>query len=307
MSICIYTYRQKSLLMKTQNLNTVYPEIKRLILEKRRKAYTTSDLQNIFHSNRDEWRLSTRTTYTKFLNYLVEKKELLKTKKLIHIESGSEKLIYTLENANKYDIITTIKKNGYLSYLTALVVHELTLQIPKTLYISEEIHDTYLNDNILNQESIDRVFSKEQRTTTNIYKDEISNERYVLIEKKLNIENIGIITDSSFDYPTSDIERTLIDCVVRPQYSGGIFSVLEAFRNASDILNLEKLDLYLDALNYTYPYHQLVGFYLDRSGYDESKLKPFLNKVSSFNFYMTYNLSNKKLDSKWKIYYPEGI
>ena len=99
-----------------------------------------------------------------------------------------------------------------------------------------------MNDNILNQESIDRVFSKEQRTTTNIYKDEISNERYVLIEKKLNIENIGIITDSSFDYPTSDIERTLIDCVVRPQYSGGIFSVLEAFRNASDILNLEKLD-----------------------------------------------------------------
>jgi len=293
--------------VKTQNLNTVYPKIERLILEKRRKAYTTSDLQDIFHFNKDEWRLSTRTTYTRFLNYLVEKKQLLKTKKLIHIESGSEKLIYTLENANKYDIITTIKKNGYLSYLTALVVHELTLQIPKTLYISEEIHDTYLNNNILKQESIDRVFSKEQRTTTNIYKDEISNERYVLIEKKMNIKNIGIITDNSFDYNTSDIERTLIDCVVRPQYSGGIFSVLEAFRNASDILNLEKLDSYLDDLNYTYPYHQLVGFYLDKSGYNKFKLKPFLNKVSNFNFYMTYNLSNKKLDPKWKIYYPEGI
>ena len=293
--------------MKNQNLSTVFPEISSLILNKKRKAYTTNDLQDIFRSNKDEWRLSTRTTYAKFLTYLVEKKQLLKVKKLIHIESGSEKLIYTVENANKYDIICTIKKNGYLSYLTALVIHELTLQIPKTLYISEEIHDTYLTKNILNQESIDRVFSKEQRTTTNIYKDEISNERYVLIEKKINTKNIGIIDDISLNYPTSNIERTLIDCVVRPQYSGGIFSVLEAFRKAIGILDLKKLDSYLDDLNYTYPYHQLVGFYLDRAGYNESDLQPFLNKVSNFKFYMTYNLSNKKLDSKWNIYYPEGI
>lgn len=292
---------------KTQYLNVAYPEILKLILEKRRKAYTTNDLQSIFHSNKDEWRLSARTTYTKFLSYLVEKKQLLEVKKLIHIGSGSEKLIYTIEGANKYDIISVIKKGGYLSYLTALVVHELTLQIPKTIYISEEIHDTYLNENVLTQKSIDRVFSKEQRTTTNIYKDEISNERYVLVEKKINMKNIGIIKDSSFDYPTSNIERTLIDCVVRPQYSGGIFSVLEAFRNAINVLDLEKLDTYLDELNYTYPYHQLVGFYLDKTGYDESDLKPFLSKVSDLKFYMTYNLSNKKLDSKWKIYYPEGI
>ncbi len=293
--------------MKSQNLNSAYPEILELLLGKRRKAFTISDLQDVFHSNKDQWRLSTRTTYNKFLSYLIEKKQLLSINELVQIEKGSEKLIYTLENANKYDIITSIKKNGYLSYLTALVVHELTLQIPKTYYISEEIHDTYLTKNILNQENIDIAFSKEQRTTSKIYKDSVSKERYVFIEKKMNIKNIGIIYENSFNYPVSDIERTIIDCVVRPQYSGGIFSVLEAFRNAKNKLNLEKLDLYLDNLNYTYPYHQLVGFYLDKAGYNEPLLKPFLSKVTNFKFYMTYNLSNKILDQKWNIYYPEGI
>lgn len=293
--------------MKTQNLPTAYPEIERLLIGTRRKAFTTTDLQTIFHSNKDQWKLSTRTTYTKFIKYLVENKQLLKIKKLVHLETQSEKLIYTFKNANTYDVITAIKKNGYLSYLTALVVHELTLQIPKTTYISEEIHDTYLHHNTLDQESIDKAFAKEQRTTTNIYKDDLTNERYVFTERKMNITNIGIITDNSLNYQTSNIERTLIDCVVRPQYSGGIFSVLEAFRNALDILDIVKLDSYLDDLNYTYPYHQLVGFYLEKSGYNTSLLTPFLNKVSRFNFYMTYNLSNKKFDPKWKIYYPEGI
>jgi len=293
--------------MKTQTLHRAYPEISNYILGLENRAHSTSDLQNIFHSNKEKWRLSKRTSYTQFLKSLVERKQLLKTRRLIHQKSGSEKLIYLVENANKYDIICTIKKGGYLSYLTALVIHELTLQTPKTLYISEEIHDTYYNENKLNQESLNRVFSKEQRTTTNIYKDEISNERYVLVEKKLNIKNIGIIKGNTFNYPTSDIERTLIDCVVRPQYSGGIFSVLEAFRLANDALDTNKLDSYLDDLNYTYPYHQLVGFYLERAGYTKSKLKPFIKKTSEFKFYMTYNLSNKKLDSKWNIYYPEGI
>lgn len=293
--------------MKNKTLNSAYPAISKFIRKNRRKAFTTNDLQDILYSNRDEWELPSRTTYTNFINYLVERKHLFKVETLLHIENGSEKLIYLVKNANNYDIICTIKKRGYLSYFTALVLHELTLQLPKTVYISEEIHHTDLQNNKLNQESIDKVFSKEQRTTKNIYKGEISNEKYVLIERKSNKKNIGILIDNSFNYPYSDIERTLIDCVVRPQYSGGIFSVLEAFRRAIDILDPTKMNSYLNDLDYTYPYHQLVGFYLDKTGFNQSDLKPFLNKVSDFKFYMTYNLSNKKLNSKWNIYYPEGI
>lgn len=293
--------------MRVQTLNNAYPEISNYFYNQKIRAYSTSDLQNIFYTNQQEWKLSTRTTYKKFVKFLTKKGKLFSVKKLVHIETGSEKFIYLMINGNTYDIACAIKKKGYLSYLTALVIHELTLQIPKTIYISEEIHKVSQKKNIIEQKGIDLAFSKEQRTTTNIYRDEAENIRFALIEKQSNNINIGIIKDNSFLYPVSNIERTLIDCVVRPQYSGGIFSVLEAFRIAINIVDTDKINLYLDQLNYSYPYHQLIGFYLDKAGCDRNRLLPFLNKVSSLNFYMTYNLTNKTLDPKWKIYYPFGI
>ena len=119
-----------------------------------------------------------------------------------------------------------------------------------------------------------------------------------------NKTDVGLTFENGFLF--TDLERTLIDIAIRPAYSGGVFEVLEAFEIAKEKIDVYKLNKYLEILNYIYPYHQLIGFYMDKAGYDEKTLDVF-NKKSDFDFYLTYNISNKEYNKKWKIYYPKGF
>ncbi len=89
-------------------------------------------------------------------------------------------------------------------------------------------------------------------------------------------------------------------------YSGGVFEVLEAYRLAMEQLDVKKMISYLDQLDYIYPYHQAVGFYLEKAGYDAKSLQLF-DKGKDFDFYLTYNIRNKAFSERWKLYYPKGI
>lgn len=83
--------------------------------------------------------------------------------------------------------------------------------------------------------------------------------------------------------------------------------MLEAYVNARDIIDTNKLYNYLNQLNYIYPYHQLIGFYLEKANYEEKRYLMFYKNISSSKFYLTYNISNKQYDEKWKIYFPKGF
>jgi len=110
--------------------------------------------------------------------------------------------------------------------------------------------------------------------------------------------------DQSFEY--TDLERTLIDISVRPVYSGGVFEVLEAYKLAKGKLDVSKLASYLKKMQFTYPYEQLIGFYLEKANYWEKEIELFLKK-QKFNFYLTYDIRNKEFSDKWKLFYPKGF
>jgi len=55
-----------------------------------------------------------------------------------------------------------------------------------------------------------------------------------------------------------------------PIYSGGIAVVAKAFEMAMDRARVKKIAAYLKRIGYTYPYHQAIGFYLERAGYKDS-------------------------------------
>ena len=80
----------------------------------------------------------------------------------------------------------------------------------------------------------------------------------------------------------TNLERTLIDITVRPVYSGGVFEVAKAFELAKEKLSVNSLTAMLKKLEYTYPYHQAVGFYLERAGYKSSLLD--LLRKNSYEF-----------------------
>ncbi len=77
------------------------------------------------------------------------------------------------------------------------------------------------------------------------------------------------------------------------------------YRNPRSVI-LAKMASYLDQIDYIYPYDQVIGFYLEKAGYDESTLKLF-DKKKEFNFYLTYNIRNKNFSDRWKLFYPKGF
>lgn len=294
--------------MRKESFDAALPQIEEYFAHLEEKVFTTNDLAAIFEGNRLQWKIAAYRTSKDFIKFLKDK-DVLQLKKLKHQSTGSIKTVLLKKDSTYYDIGLTIKKEGYLSNYTAMVLHELTLQIPKTVYVSymkNEAVSSYDSGEVeLTQASIDSAFSKPQRLTSDIYKSEADGYRLYFIQKSYTSHDIGIESKENLRF--TDLERTLLDITVRPAYSGGVFQVLEAYTAAKKKIDSERLLNYLNELNYIYPYHQLVGFYLDKAGYSKSVLDLFLDKISDFNFYLTYNISNRQLDEKWKIYYPKGF
>lgn len=293
--------------MRKESFKSAEQSIKNYLYTDDLKAYTTFDLTKIFQNKRDEWNIADYRNQYHFMKFL-EGANILKNIKLKHQSTATIKQIYEEPDASLFNIALTIKKDGYLSNYTAMQIHQLTLQIPKSIYVSySKSHSYPINhDDIeLEQSSIDSAFSKTQRMTSESYKSEIDNTRFYFIQKGYIEKNVGITSENGNSY--TDLERTLIDIAIRPAYSGGVFEVLEAYEIARDKADIFKIKEYLLKLNYIYPYHQLIGFYMDKAGYNQKIIGDIFLKNINYNFYLTYNMSNKEFDPKWKIFYPKGF
>ncbi len=84
---------------------------------------------------------------------------------------------------------------------------------------------------------------------------------------RMGVETAKAPTGQKVD--VTSMERTLIDNAVRPAYSGGVAHVLEAYKRARGRVSVSQLTSLLAKFDYTYPYHQSIGFYLKRAKYSE--------------------------------------
>jgi hypothetical protein len=87
-----------------------------------------------------------------------------------------------------------------------------------------------------------------------------------------------------------------------------VIQVFEAFKTAKDRVSVNVLIATLKKMKYVYPYHQAIGFYMDRAGYAEKLWSRLLAMGTDYNFYLAHHLPKKKnFDEKWKLYYPDGF
>ena len=268
--------------------------------------YTFSDINKILSENKDYWRLTKNPSTKNFINDLITYTPM---KKYELIFPSYKHLRFTWGEVSYFRLASSINNKAYLSHYSAMYLHDLTEQIPKSIFVNVEQSNRGKNKNgELAQDRIDRVFSREQRTTNNIAS--VGEYNIYLINGKFT-NNLGVIDftyNKNETIQTTDIERTLIDITVRPVYSGGTFEVLKAFESAAGEFSVNKLTSYLSKIDYTYPYHQCIGFYLKKSGkYKQSQIKLLKKFDIMFDFYLTYGMEEMDYDPEWRVYFPKGL
>lgn len=290
--------------MRTR-LQLAKKEIQTFFDDQENSIYRLSDLREIFNRHSGAWRLKKSETLSNFIKELTE---ITRLKKIELDFPNRKETRFVWGDVPIYRVMMDLNPTCYFSHYTAMFLNELTEQIPKTIFLNTEQTPKpagFITD--IEQKNIDAAFRNQARGTNNIttYAD---FKIYHLSGKFTN--NLGVV---EYELPdtglvrTTNIERTLIDAVVRPGYSGGVFEIKKAFEAAKDKLSVNKLLSYLQKLNYKYPYHQSIGFYLEKASYSYNQLKLVDELEKPFNFYLDYKMGEMNYDAKWKIYYPRGL
>jgi predicted transcriptional regulator of viral defense system len=251
------------------------------------------------------WRLAQSTTTSDFIEYLKKYGDLKEYKFRLPHRSETR---FVWKEASDYQIVLSLKPKSYFSHFTALYLHQLTTQIPKTLYLNFEQPPKSTVAATLAQDRIDFAFRRPCRVTNNI--TEFKNMRVCILNGKYT-DQLGVIDfkeSSDRILRIAGLERTLIDITVRPVYSGGVQIVLEAFRAAQDRVSINKLAAMLKSIAYIYPYHQAIGFYLEKAGvYSKSQIHLLSKFPQEYDFYLTHQMKNPSYSKRWRIYYPNGL
>lgn len=267
-------------------------------------VYSFNDLAAALMANRLDWKLPEAMSTRKFISFLTQKTSLQELR--FFSRSYPPMARYAWPDATPYELALSLRPRSFLSHGTALFLHDLTDQIPTTIYVNREQAPKQVGGS-LSQAAIDRAFSTRQRKSNYIY--EHKKWRLVLLSGK-DTGRFGVTPMTIRPGRTlqvTNLERTLIDVVVRPAYAGGIYSVLGAFRVAKDRVSTSQLLKTLDRLDFTYPYHQPIGFLMDKAGYEDSLCRALLGRGLKFNFYLVHGIAEKEYDPKWRLFYPKGL
>ncbi len=214
---------------------------------------------------------------------------------------------YIWDDASPYEVALSLRGRSYLSHASAVFLHGLTMQIARTVYANKEQSPKPYTKGSLSQKGINYAFSRPPRISQYIYVFE--NTRILLLSGKntQNLEVSEMAGPSGVPVLITKLERTLIDITVRPMYAGGVFEVLEAYRGARGRASVATLLATLKKLDYVYPYHQAIGFYMQHAGYPEAQLERVRALGLKYDFYLTYQMPKPQYDPTWRIYYPEGL
>jgi hypothetical protein len=183
-----------------------------------------------------------------------------------------------------------------------------------TIYVNKEQSPKPDASTTISQDAIDLAFRNPPRVSNYVYK--FNSERMVLISGK-STGGYGVVETqdkSGFPIRLTSVERTLVDIAVRPVYAGGIVSVLSAYRSALGTAAkalgsapVEKIVHVIRKLGHAYPYHQVIGFYLQRAGLTDDQTSQLHAFGLNFNFYLANGMKEATLNPDWRLYIPRDL
>lgn len=291
--------------MAQTKLKIAQAEIERFFNRRKAQIIRRRELDSILSKKGSDWDLKSSTTAREFITFLLNQRILTKYEMKFPYR---KEVRYAVGKKSIYQIIQSLRSKSYFSHATALSLHGLTEAKSKTIYLNHEQPKKGQYTGQLTQEGIDSAFQNHCRVTRNIAT--LRGRKVCLLNGKYTGQlGVTSIEDETGNIiRVSDVERTLIDSTVRPVYSGSIRSVIKCYTTAADLISIERLFELLVSLDYVYPYHQAIGFCLERSGaYGEDLIELFESLEKKFDFYLTYQMKNPKYSTRWKLYYPRSL
>lgn len=241
---------------------------------------------------------------------LVTRSNKIDMAKIKHIGMANpqktEHIRYLINSPSPFSIALSLRSRSYLSHGSALFLNGLSDQVPENIFVNKEQSEKNWS-NELTQEGIDRAFKNKGRQSNYIWS--WKEYRFTLLNGK-NTGEYGVIDlklETGEKVRTTNLERTLVDIVVRPTYSGGTKNLIEIYRRAIGWVSAKQIIKTLKKLNYSYPYHQSIGFLMERAGFEKNEYEQLKRLGMNFDFYLDYKIKNKQYDKNWRIYYPKGL
>jgi len=267
-------------------------------------VYTDALLQAAIRENRAEWHLS-RAPVAVIADLLLREGRL----KLVRLESENYPSVsrYAWGTPSLFELALSLRSNSYLSHGTAAYLHGLIKEDPVAFHVNKE-QSPKEQLGTLTQDGIDRAFSSRPRQSNLVYSDQDGHRFVVISGKSTNHFGVGAIKGPTGEklYATN-VERTLVDIAVRPIYCGGVRMVLGAYRAARDQISVKRLMATLKKLGHLYPYHQTIGFYLERAGFDGGALDLARQPGLEFDFYLTHAMGDTVYDKAWRLHHPRQL
>jgi hypothetical protein len=268
------------------------------------KLFSPSQVRQILDFNRESWGLSKSVTFSKFSAFLIEEVGLLFETCAFPSRTYSR---YAVGHIPLYEFLLSLIPDSYFSHFTALDLHNLTEKNPDRIYLNFPQERKLKKSSSLDQSLIDRAFHGSMRVSQN---EALFRENQVMLLNSMGHKDLGITVakgPEGADLRISDMERTLIDIAVRPAYSGGVSNILSAYKKARGNVSIRKLVKILKALDFAYPYHQSIGFYIERSGYKNSEVALLREFSKKYDFYLDYKMTETNYSRDWRLYYPTDL
>lgn len=248
-------------------------------------------------------------TWTDTLTQLIEAKVVRKVTLRAEAEGKSYRPItrYLLPDCTPLEIASSLGERTYLSHGTAVYLHGLTDLLPRHYYINREQSPKPPPKGPLTQEALDRAFRVKARCSR--YTFALEGSRFTFLSGKSS-KQFGVVKiegPSGEPIRVTDLERTMVDIAVRPDYAGGLVEVLSAYETSIALCKPHKLLSTLHALGHKYPYHQSIGYLLERAGYPEATLQIFDALPKKVDFYLGHGFKETKVNARWRLHVPQAF
>ena len=181
---------------------------------------------------------------------------------------------------SEFEIATHLAQPSAISHFSAFYIHELTDQIPNTIFVS-----------VPTGTSLPRVGKGKLFTYKGV------RYRFIAVRKE-HFFGLEYIQRSDARIQVIDLERTLLDGLIRPKYCGGFSEVLHAFSISDfDIKKIIDYALRLDA-----SVAKRLGWVLEKFNYNGAEIDRLF--ALPFKGYAKLNPSGEKkgpYNKRWHI------